>query len=333
MNAVVMRSPGDPGALHTTRVPILRPSQGQVLVRVHAATVDRRDLSIRSDAVPIGLPLVPGSDAAGEVVLVGPGVTECSPGDRVVVVSNSMGRTGMGGCAEYVTVAAFDVHPIPDNVSFVSSASVGRGFSAAWAALFQAGRLGHNERVAVIGAAHLTGIAAVQICRGKGSKVIAVSDGRHAQRLTALGATRVISQSAPNLADHVKAGFDGQGATVAINVVGTALAASVEMLDRHGRLILTNGGDPQPLDVRRLVEQTAQVIGATNQIDALDVHHVLKLLSEATLVPVIDSIFPLSEAAEAHWRAESELTFGAVLLVPDHLYRSGDKLTELLEED
>jgi NADPH:quinone reductase-like Zn-dependent oxidoreductase len=231
-----------------------------------------------------------------------------------------------------MVVSAAELHSIPDNVSFISSASVGRTFSTAWTALFQDGRLGMNERVVVIGAAHPIGIAAVQICRWKGSSIVAVSDGRHAQRLAALGANRVVSLSAPDLADHVRAGLDGQGATVVVNVTGSALPASMQMLDRNGRLVLTGSGPPQLLDVHQLVEQRAHIIGSTAHIDAVDIHHVLKLLSEATFLPVIDSIYPLSKAGEAHRRAESELTFGAVLLVPDHLYRSAEELTEPLEE-
>lgn len=333
MNAVVMHAPGGPGVLRTTRVPVPRPGPGQVLVRVHAVAVSSLDVSVRSGAIPVDVPFLPGADVAGEVMLVGPGVTECSPGDRVVAVSESLGRTQPGGYADYLVVSSAELHPVPDNVSSVSAASVGRAFSTAWTALFVDGRLGMNERVVVVGADHPIGIAAVQISRWKGSRVIAVSDGRHAQRLGALGAARVVSQSAPDLANHVRTGLDGQGATVVLNVDDSALPPCVEMLDRNGRLVLTSGNDPQLLDVRLLVQQQARVIGSTARIDAVDIHHVLKLLSEATLLPVVDSIYPLSRAGEAHRRVEFELTFGAVLLVPDHLYDSGEQLTELVEED
>jgi len=333
MNAVVMHSPGDPGVLHVVRLPVPRPGPDQVLVRVHAAAVSTLDLSIRSGTATVDLPLLPGSDGAGEVILVGPGVTEWSPGDRVVAISGTMGRTRSGGYADYVVVPAAELHAIPDNVSFISSTSVGRAFSTAWTAIFHNGRLGMNERVVVVGAADAIGIAAVQICRWKGSRVIAVSHGRHAQRLAALGATRVVSRSAPDLAEHVKAGFGGQGAAVVVQVVDSALGPSVEMLDQNGRLVLTSGGRPQLLDVRQVVNKQAHLIGSTAHIDAVDIHQVLKLLSEATFLPVIDSIYPLSKVGEAHRRAESEMTFGAVLLVPDHLYRSAEERTQLLEED
>ena len=104
------------------------------------------------------------------------------------------------------------------------------------------------------------------------------------------------------------------------------------MLDRNGRLVLTGGGDPQMLDVHPLIERRAHLIGSAPRIDAVDLHQVLELLGEATFLPVIDSIYPLSKIAEAHRRAASQLTFGAVLLVPDQLYTSAEKVTQLGEE-
>ena len=331
MNAVLMSSSGNPDVLHMTSLPVPRPTDGEVLVRVHAAGVSSVDLSIRSGETPTELPQIPGSDPAGQVLLVGPGVTEWSPGDRVVATGDSLGRHRPGGYAEYLTVPAADLHSLPSNVSFLSSAVVGKTFATAWTALSHHARLDTRERVAVIGGADPTGIAAVQISRWKGSKVIAIADGRHARRLGALGATRVVSQSAADLADRVTAGLDGQAATVVVNVTGKTLPASMQMLDEHGRLVLTRAADPQLLDVQLLVDRRARVIGSANRIDSADMDHILKLLGEGTFVPVIDSIYPLSKVREAHHRAESEQTFGAVL-VPDYLYLSGEEIRQLRKE-
>lgn len=112
-----------------------------------------------------------------------------------------------------------------------------------------------------------------------------------------------------------------------------ALPDSLEMLDVHGRLVVMGGATPQMLDVRRLVESQAQVIGSVGNTDAADVHHIHKLLGEAVFLPVIDSIYPLSEAVPAYQRAESEEAFGAVVLVPDYLFRSREQVTEILEEE
>ena len=333
MKAVVVYSPGNAEELQLTAVPVPRPGPDQVLVRVHAATISQIDIGIRSGKMAADYPFQMGSDVAGDVILVGAGVTECSPGDRVLVLSGSMGQTQPGGYADYVAVPAAEVHAIPDNVSYVSSVSVGRSFGKAWTALLRDGRLGHNERVVVIGAADPIGIAAIQICRWKGSLVVAVSDGRHARRLQAIGAARVVSQLAPDLPEHVKAGLGNRSASVVINVPGANLAASLETLDRHGRLVFVSGGVPQLLDVRGLVEIEAQVVGSAAAPDPADVRHIHKLLSEATFLPVIDSIYLLSQVAEAHRRAESGDRFGAVLLVPDHLNRSREQITELVEED
>lgn len=333
MQAVVVEAPGATEQMRVTGVPVPRPGPGEVLVRVHAGTVSPVDIGIQSGTITVELPFLIGSDVAGDVVIVGPGVTECSPGDRVLALSATMGRTRPGGCADYVVVPATDLHPIPDGVSFVGSVSVGRTFSRAWTGLIRDGRLGMNERVVVVGAADPIGIASIQICRWKKSRVIAVSNGRHAKRLQALGATRVISQSAPNLPDHVRVGLGKQDASLVVDVLGTALPASLEMLGVHGRLVVMGGFSPQLLDVRRLVESRAQIMGSIDQTDTSDVHQIHKLLGEAVFFPVIDSIYPLSQAIRAHRRAISEAAFGAVVLVPDYLFGSGEQVTELLEEE
>ena len=328
MNAVVMESRGGPGVLRVARRPIPHPGDGEVLVRIHAAAVSSLDLAIRSGEIPVALPHLPGSDSSGVVMLVGSGVTEWSRGNRVIVTGDSLGRNRPGGYAEYCTVPANDLRPIPDNVSYLASASVGKAFAAAWTALFRDGRLGMNGRIVVIGAADPIGIAAVQIADWKRNRVIAVSDGRHAKRLRALGVSRVISHSAQDLTDRVAAGFDGRGASVVLNVTGAAIPASLEMLDQGGRLVVAGRGDPQLLDVRILVDRQANVIGSSIRTDDVDVDHILKLLSEATFLPVIDSIYPLSKAVEAHRRAEAKPTFGTVLLVPDGVYESAEELDQ-----
>jgi NADPH:quinone reductase-like Zn-dependent oxidoreductase len=263
---------------------------------------------------------------------VGPGVTEWSRGDRVVSAGSSVGRTHPGACADYLAVPSVDLHPIPENVSFIGAVSIIGTFAAAWSALFYHGQLGVQERVVVVGAADPLGIAAVQICRWKECRVIAVADGRHAPRLGALGTTRVVSQSAPDLAGHVIAGLNAEPATIVVNVTGALLPDSLRMLGSNGRLIILNGSDTPPLDLQLLVSQQIRVIGSSAPVDAVDVHHILKLLSEGTFIPVIDSIFVFTQAAQAHRRAESPDTFGAVLLIPDHLHESAEKITKFDEE-
>ena len=333
MQAVVAHPPSDEEQLRVAALPVPRPGAGEVLVRVHAAAVSSLDIGILSGSMGVDLPFLIGSDVAGDVVVVGPAVTACSPGDRVLALSDSVGRTRPGGYADYVVVPAADLHPIPARVSFISSVSVGRAFSRAWTALLHDGRLGMNERVVVVGAAEPEGIAALQICRWRKCSVIAVSNGRHAQRLQALGATRVVSQSAPDLPDHVRVGLGKHGASLVFNVAGSALPDSLNMLERHGRLVVIGGANPQVFDVRRLVELRAHIIGCGAGGDAADLHHIHKLIGETAFLPVVDSIYPLSQAGRAHRRAASEAAFGTVVLVPDHLFRSGEQVGQLLEED
>ncbi len=332
MNAVVMGLPEGPEVLASRRLPVPQPGRGEVLVQVHAAAVSSPGRPVPPDGSSVVSPYVPGSDAAGEVLLPGPGVAEWSPGDRVIVLGEDPTDTRPGAYAEYLTASAGRLHPIPRNVSFLTAASVVRSLATAWAALFRHGRLGTEERVVVMGAANPDGIAAVQICRWKGIRVIAVSDGRHARRLGALGATRVVSHSAPDLTGRINTGLGEQGATVVIDVEGTALPASLELLESDGRFVVTEGAEKQLIDVRLMVERRARVIGSAGPIDGVDIAHILKLIGEATFVPVIDSIHPLSKAAEAHHRAASPEAFGAVLLVPDRFHTSSEEFAQLREE-
>ena len=109
-----------------------------------------------------------------------------------------------------------------------------------------------------------------------------------------------------------------------MNVLGEVLDASLEMLDARGRLVVIRGGAPQRLNTRRMVALQAHVIGSAPAADADAVSQILKLVGESTFFPVIDSIYPLSQASQAHRQAESGSGFGAVLLIPDHLYRSAE---------
>lgn len=327
MQAMAIPRHGGPHVLDQVEVPVPRPAAGEVLVRVRACSVSRLDLSIRKGwLAPPRLPHVLGTELVGEIVIAGPGVSDWAAGDRVIAIGEDLGRNRPGGYAEYATVAAGDLHLIPAQLSFTAAASVGSSFPAAWTALLKAAtfRQESRERTVVIGAAEPTGTAAVQIARWKKSTVVAVADGHHARRLTALGAARVISHSASDLADRVDKALAGRGATVVINVTGARLEESLAMLAAGGRLVFTSPGQTQPLDVGRLVDRRAIIVGSSAEVDGADVQHVFKLFGEGTFIPVIDSVLPLSRASHAHQLAASASVFGNVILVPDRFFQSDE---------
>jgi NADPH:quinone reductase-like Zn-dependent oxidoreductase len=234
--------------------------------------------------------------------------------------------------ADFVVLPASELHAIPINVSFLSAAAVAHSFATAWEALFHRGRLGFAERVVVIGASHPAGLAAVQISRWRSCRVVVVADGHQAPRLRALGADRVVSQSAPNLPDHVTAGLGGHRATLVVDVVGAALRPSQQLLDHEGRLVLAAPNELQLVDTDLLINRQVQIIGSGARFDTVDLRHIFKLLSDGVFIPVIDSIHRFSGAAQAIRKAESAEHLGSVLLVPDDLFQSEEESTRIGEE-
>lgn len=319
MNAILSPAAGDASDVHTVLVPVPRPRRGGVLVRTRAVDLSTSGASRRWSL-------------SGEVVLVGSGVTEWSRGDRVVAIAKDPqgGQRRLG--ADFVVLPAAELHAIPTNVSFLSAAAVAHSFATAWEALFHRGRLGFAERVVVIGASHPAGLAAVQISRWRNCQVVVVADGHQAPRLRALGADRVVSQSAPNLPDHVTAGLGGHRATVVVDVVGAALQPSQRLLDHEGRLVLTAPSEPQLVDTDLLINRRVQILGSGARFDTVDLRHIFKLLSNGIFIPVIDSIHRFSGAAQAFRKAGSADRIGSVLLVPDDLFRSEEKPTRINEE-
>lgn len=263
------------GTARANPVPVPRPAANEVLIRVRAVAVPE---AVRVDAAGM----------AGEILLAGS--HRWSRGDRVVVLATE--RVRPGGFAEFAALPDDDLFRLPEGISFVTAAGIGPAFSRAWAALITEAQLDRGARVVILGGASPAAAAALQIARWKGARVVAVADGRHARRLTALGADRVVSHSAPDPVERITAAFDGERETLTV-VAGT----------EYGRWIATGGpvvsiGDPPDGDP-----------------DAL--RHIFKLVGEGTLVPVIGAIFPWSEAAAAIARAGDQTNLGAVVLVPE----------------
>ncbi len=291
MRALVVDSQG---GYTETRLEVPRPRADEVLIRAGAG-------------IPGDLPAVPakpgaaGATVAGEVLLVGRSAGSWSVGDRVVTVAAPPTDIRPGGLGEYAAVRSKYVHIIPPDISFVAAAYVGSAFPAAWAALVHRARLRSDgsERVVVLDAASPSGTAAVQIARWKRAAVVAVADGLHARRLMELGADRVVSHSAPDLLERIRAAVGG--ATV---VVGPeeSLASMGPILAPGSRLAAEPGRGPQA--------------------GRDDVRHLFKMVGEGIFVPVIDVILPLSEAATVLGRTRAEGSMGSAVVVPDRRARS-----------
>jgi len=335
LKAIVIREFGPPEVMRLEDVPTPEPSPGEVVVRVHAVSVNRTlDLILRAGAyaLPIELPHVLGVDPAGVVSAVGPGVDTPRVGDRVVTMQFVrqasptsfpvvLGLHVWGGYAEYVKVPAAVTHPIPDGVDFVSACVVSRHAPVALSMLRDGARLRAGEWVLVMGAAGGLGSAGVQAAKVLGAKVIAAAGSPERVRAAvALGADAGVDYRAQDLTDEVMRATAGRGADVVFENIGDPVLfpKAFAALARNGRLITAgaHGGGTVPLDVKKLYLNAITVIGSFGRILREDVDLALRAAAEGRYRALVDRVLPLESAAEAHRLVAARSGIGKIVLQP-----------------
>ena len=321
MRAIVVKAPGGPEVLELGEVPDPRPAPGELLVRVRAAGVNRADLLQRLGRYPAprGEPETLGLEVAGEVLQP---AAPFQRGDRV------MALLGGGGYAELARVPAAQAMPVPEGMSFSEASVIPEAFLTAWLNLFLLGRLSPGEVVVVHAAASGVGSAALQLCRGVASTVLATaSPAKHAACLD-LGATHVLArQDVPaELADAVRRAA-GRGADLIFDLVGGSyLEANVAALALQGRLccISTMGGSKATLDVGTLLTRRLTVMGSTlrsrspaqkAKLVADFARNALPRFATGELRPVLGRTYPLAQAREAHAAMERNEVIGKISLL------------------
>jgi NADPH2:quinone reductase len=240
MRAAMVHAFGGPDAVQVAPFPRPVPAPGEVVLNVHAAPVNYVDLVVISGAYQFmpALPFVPGKGPAGIVAALGPGVTSLQVGERV------LGMAEQGGYAEQVCVRADHCYRLPDAMSFSQAASISLAYDTAWFALRERARIGAGETVLVLGASGAVGLAAIQLAKAMGARVLAgVSRADRAAIVTAAGADAVIDLSAADLRDslraQVKAATAGALADIVIDAVGgDAFDAALRALAWCGRLVV-----------------------------------------------------------------------------------------------
>jgi acryloyl-coenzyme A reductase len=356
VKAAVFHEHGGPEVLRYEDVADPAPAPGEVLVRVGAVTVNHGpDTMVRSGAfrVPIPLPHVSGSDPAGEVTAVGDGVDGSWVGRRVAIVSivacgacefcaagagenycrtwKLLGVHRWGGRAEYVVVPARNLVPLPGEVSFEQAACLGMAYLNAYHGLVRKARIRADDTLLVLGAGGGVGVAATQIARDAGARVIAVTgEPWKKERAEAIGADVAVSLENADWPSEVLAATEGRGVSVLFDNVGPATwARSVPLLDRTGRFICSGAttGPELTLDAVALYRNHVTAHFFMNGAGQ-DLVELVDLVAARRVDPVIDSRYPLSEAARAEARLAAREQFGKIVLVPDSVMRESSGAAE-----
>jgi putative PIG3 family NAD(P)H quinone oxidoreductase len=322
MRAIVIASPGGPEVLKLGEIHDPQPRDGEILVRVRGAGVNRADLLQRQGRYPPppGEPDTLGLEIAGEVVR---GAGEFAEGDSV------MALVGGGGYAELARVPAAQALPIPEGMTFAEAAAIPEAYLTAWLNLIVLGQLAPGEVVVVHAAASGVGTAGLQLCRGVARVILATaSPGKHAACL-ALGATHVLArEDVPTKLSATLQQIAGRGADLIFDLVGgTYLEANVAALALHGRLacISTAGGHRGTLDLGAMLSRRLTIRGSTlrsrsagqkARLVASFASAALPRFARGDLKAVVARTFPLTAAAEAHALLERGEVVGKVVLLP-----------------
>ena len=320
MKAAVYDHTGGPEVLRYAEVPDPECFEGAVVIEVAAISIEGGDTLNRAGGEMPAVPHIVGYQCAGTIIEVGEGVTDRQVGQQVVTTMM------WGSHAEKVVTFAGMTWPLPEGSDLTTLACVPVAFGTAHDCLFEFGRLQAGETVLIQAGAGGVGIAATQLAARAGATVFATaSSADRLERLGPLGLDRGINYSSDGWVDEVRAATGGSGVDLVVDSVGgKVLAGSVACLARRGRVISVGnaGRDPQPLDVGTLFAGNTSVTGVFfgGEITTPRVHDLVAgLLDEVaagTLSVVIDSTFPLSEAAAAHAHIESRKAFGRVVLIP-----------------
>jgi len=322
MRAVIITRPGGPEVLDIHDIALPEPVCDQVRVRVHAAGLNRADLSQRAGYYPAppGSPAnIPGLEFAGEVDAVGPLVRTWKLGQRV------MGITGGGGQAEYVLSHEGMLVEIPDNLDFVQAAAVPEVFMTAHDALFTQAGLQMGERVLIHAVGSGVGTAALQLAHTVGATAFGTS--RTPQKLEqakALGLDVALSEQ--NFAAQVKQRTNGEGVHVVLDFVGAAyMDQNLESLAAWGRLVFlaTLSGAHASVNLGVVMGKRIQIRGCTLRSRTLEeklavtrrfATQVVPLLATKRIQPIIAEVYPLHEIAKAHVAMAENRNFGKLVL-------------------
>jgi NADPH:quinone reductase-like Zn-dependent oxidoreductase len=343
MKAVLFHSHGGPEVLEYTDFPTPEPGEGQVLVKVEAAALNRVDLWTRNgwSGIKLEYPHISGSDGAGTIAALGTCVSGWNIGDRVVINSNLgcghcpaciagqdnrcrnwhlLGETVRGTYAQYVVVPATNIYLIPGDFDPHLAAAAALVFHTAWHSLIIRGGLRPGESVLVVGASGGVNTASIQIAKLGGATVYVVGSSIEKLNLAkSLGADYLIDRSKDeNWSKTIYTLTEKRGVDVVVDNVGTTFPSSFRAAAKGGRILTVgNSGGPKiEIDNRLIFGKHLSVLGSSMGTRA-DFATVMQLVFEGKLRPVLDRDFLLEDARSAQERLEKGEQLGKITLTVD----------------
>lgn len=320
MKAIRVNEFGGPEVMRLEEVAKPVPSEGQVLVRVHAAGVNPADTYARSGnyANKPALPYTPGTDGAGIIEAVGPGAVRAKVGSRVYVAASLSGTY-----AEYALALETQVHELPERISFSQGAGVFVPYATAYRALFQLARARPGERLLVHGASGGVGVAALQFAAAMGLRTVGSAG-------SAKGLELALREGASEAVDHRVSGYQeaalsftgGTGFDVILEMLANVnLGADLKMLARGGRVVVIGSRGEASVNPRDLMSRDAAVFGMMlwniPDTDAASAHAAIVAgLKSGALRPIVGTELPLAQAPVAHRKVMESGAYGKIVLLP-----------------
>ena len=323
MQAVAISEPGGPEVLKIEERPVPIPGDGEILVAVAAAGVNRPDVMQRKGQYPPppGAPDVPGLEISGIVARTGSGVTHFKEGDEIVALVPG------GGYAEFCTADESTALPLPEPLTLVEGGGIPETTFTVWHNVFERGGLRPGEWLLVHGGTSGIGTTAIQLAKAFGAFVVATagSDEKCAAAKR-LGADVAVNYKAANFVEAVNEATRGHGADVILDMVGgDYLGRNLDAVAEEGRIvqISTLAGPKTSIDLRRVMMKRVTLTGSTlrNRPVAFKAEiaralreSVWPIIKEGRYKPVIDRLFPLQQVVEAHRRIDGGEHIGKIIL-------------------
>ncbi len=341
MKAIVLREHGGPEVLKEETLPVPEPGPGEVRVKVRAVALNHLDVWVRmgGPAFHVEYPHRLGSDVAGTIDAVGAGVVatvgakvvvqpglscgrcaQCLGGhDNLCRFYKILGENAQGGYCEYLVVPWVNLAPYPEPLDFPQAAACILTFLTAWQMVVHKGRVSPGDVVLVHGAGSGIGVAAIQIAKLYGARVLATAGtADKCARAVALGAEVAIDYATADFVAETKKLTGKRGVDVVIEHVGGEVFAQSIRAARTGGRVVTCGataGFHPAIDLRQIFFRQVDVLGSTMGSKA-DLLAVLEHVAAGRLNPVVDRVLPLARAADAHRALEAREAFGKIVLQP-----------------